>query len=162
MFGFLNNIACGFKSFLLSTSEFFVNGMKIAEDKLEESEDLLDEGKITSFAEVATGVSKIMKNIVGPIMIAIGVFFTILIIYLGVMYAKAEDANKRKELMGRLIGCGIGLVIILVGIALVYSINWVQLYAQMTGHTHTFEGAKGHPDYCKWCGEKAPTKIHGH
>ena len=139
MFGFLNNIACGFKSFLLSTSEFFVNGMKIAEDKLEESEDLLDEGKITSFAEVATGVSKIMKNIVGPIMIAIGVFFTILIIYLGVMYAKAEDANKRKELMGRLIGCGIGLVIILVGIALVYSINWVQLYAQMTGHTHTFE-----------------------
>ena len=160
MFAFLNNIANGFKSFLLSASQFFINGVTIAADSLEEETDLLDEEKISSFAEIATGVMKVMKNIVGPIMIAVGVFFTILLIYLGVMYAKAEDASKRKELMGRLIGCAIGLVIILVGIAVVYAINWVELYAEMTGHKHDFKGSTSHPDYCQWCGQKTGSKIH--
>ena len=78
----------------------------------------------SSLKEIANAFAGLMKEIIGPILIVIGAAAAIYAIYLGVMYAKAEDANKRKEVQGRLIGAAIGVVIILVGITLVYAVNW--------------------------------------
>ena len=80
-----------------------------------------------SLSQIATTLSGLMKNIVGPILIVVGAAAALYAIYLGVMYAKAEDANKRKEVQGRLIGAAIGVVIILVGISLVYAVKWETL-----------------------------------
>ena len=81
----------------------------------------------TSLKQIADTFRMLMQNIVGPVLIVIGAAAAIYAIYLGVMYAKAEDANKRKEVQGRLIGAAIGVVIILVGITLCYAINWAGL-----------------------------------
>ena len=72
----------------------------------------------------ANAFKNVMRNILGPVLIVIGAAAAMYTIYLGVMYAKAEDANKRKEVQGRLIGAAIGVVIILVGVTLVYAIQW--------------------------------------
>ena len=87
---------------------------------------LLDatDNNLTSIANTLAGL---MKNLLGPILIVIGAAAALYAIYLGVMYAKAEDANKRKEVQGRLIGAAIGVVIILVGISLCYAIKWSEL-----------------------------------
>jgi NADH:ubiquinone oxidoreductase subunit 6 (subunit J) len=77
--------------------------------------------------DLANRIQKLLESILGPILIVVGAAAAIYAIYLGVMYAKAEDANKRKEVQGRLIGAIIGAVIILVGVALVYAINWETL-----------------------------------
>ena len=72
-----------------------------------------------------------MKKLIGPVLIVIGAAAALYAIYLGVMYAKAEDANKRKEVQGRLIGAAIGVVIILVGITVVYAVDWTGLGATL-------------------------------
>lgn len=87
---------------------------------------LLD-GTDSSLTQIANTFTTAMKSVVGPVLIVIGAAAAIYAIYLGVMYAKAEDANKRKEVQGRLIGAAIGVVIILVGITLCYAINWAGL-----------------------------------
>ena len=84
-------------------------------------------GTDTSLKSIATTLSGLMEDILGPILIVIGAAAALYAIYLGVMYAKAEDANKRKEVQGRLIGAAIGVVIILVGISLCYAVNWETL-----------------------------------
>ena len=159
MLNLLNNIGRGVVSFLMSISHLVVNGFSILADNLAD-EDILKADSIKDFGEVTSAISRIMKNIVGPIMMVIGVFFLILVIYLGIMYANAEDANKRKEVMGRLIGCCIGLVIIIVGITLCYAINWVDFYANISGHRHEFSPSEKYPDYCVDCGEKADAIVH--
>jgi len=87
---------------------------------------LLD-GEVATLDQLATTFTNLMKNIVGPVLVVIGAAAAIYAIYLGVMYAKAEDANKRKEVQGRLIGAAIGVVIIILGITLCYAINWSSL-----------------------------------
>lgn len=84
-------------------------------------------GTDNTLKSIATTLSGLMEDILGPILIVIGAAAAIYAIYLGVMYAKAEDANKRKEVQGRLIGAAIGVVIILVGISLCYAVNWAEL-----------------------------------
>ena len=81
-------------------------------------------GGESSLTNIASKLSDLMKQIVGPVLIVLGAAAAMYCIYLGVMYAKAEDANKRKDVQGRLIGAAIGVVIILVGISLCYAINW--------------------------------------
>lgn len=87
---------------------------------------LLD-GADTTLTSIASSFKGLMEDILGPILIVIGAAAAIYAIYLGVMYAKAEDANKRKEVQGRLIGAAVGVVIIIVGIAMCYAINWETL-----------------------------------
>ncbi|MGN0961589.1 MAG: Mbov_0395 family pilin-like conjugal transfer protein [Christensenellales bacterium] len=82
---------------------------------------------VSTLTEIADKFQSAMENIVGPVLIVIGAAAAIFAIYLGVMYAKAEDANKRKEVQGRLIGAAIGVVIIVVGIILCYAIDWKNL-----------------------------------
>lgn len=98
---------------------------------------LLDnaENATATIKNLATTFAKLMKNIIGPVLIVVGAAAALYAIYLGVMYAKAEDANKRKEVQGRLIGAAIGVVIILVGVVMVYAIQWETLVSSWTGHT---------------------------
>ena len=85
---------------------------------------LMSTGSDKTLTQIATTFKGLMEKIVGPVLIVIGAAAAIYTIYLGVMYAKAEDASKRKEVQGRLIGAAIGVVIILVGITLCYAIDW--------------------------------------
>lgn len=81
--------------------------------------------------KMAVAFQKVMRDILGPILIVVGAAAAMYTIYLGIMYAKAEDANKRKEVQGRLIGAAIGVVIILVGITVVYAVDWTGLGATL-------------------------------
>lgn len=88
-----------------------------------------DQATLSDIAKVFSGA---MKEIVAPVLIVIGAAAAIYAVYLGVMYAKAEDTNKRKEVQGRLIGAAIGVVIIIVGIILCYAINWASIVDSFT------------------------------
>ena len=85
------------------------------------------DNSVSTMTDLANAFAGLMKNVLGPVLIVIGAAAALYAIYLGVMYAKAEDANKRKEVQGRLIGAAIGVVIIILGITLCYAINWESL-----------------------------------
>ena len=89
----------------------------------------------TTLGGVATGISGLVKKILGPVLTVIGVAAVIYAVYLGVMYAKAESADKRKEVQGRLIGACIGAVIIVVGATLCYSLDWAKIFSSFSGVT---------------------------
>lgn len=86
-----------------------------------------------TLTDVADKFNGIMKSIVGPVIAFIGVLAIVYAIVLGVQYAKAEDANKRKEVQGRLVGAAIGAVIILVAVVLCFSINWAKVFESLGG-----------------------------
>ena len=94
---------------------------------------LAGQEKYGSMSEVAEGISGLVKKILGPVLTVIGVAAVIYAIYLGVMYAKAESADKRKEVQGRLIGACIGAVIIVVGATLCFSLNWAAIFTGFSG-----------------------------
>jgi hypothetical protein len=48
------------------------------------------------------------------------------------MYAKAESADKRKEVQGRLIGAVIGAVIIVLGATLCFALDWAKIFENFT------------------------------
>ena len=124
--------------------------------------DLVGEEKIKSVSQFAMGLNQILKKIVGPILSAIGIAAVLYAIYLGVMYAKAESADKRKEVQGRLIGAVIGAVIIIVASTLCFALNWAQIYWSFTGEKHDFVSNESPtPDpYCDWCGGQAGGNLH--
>lgn len=84
-------------------------------------------GTITDVKQVVDGVNKIFNWVMGPIFTVLGIAAIGYAIYLGVQYARAEDASKRKEVQGRLIGAVIGGVIIVAGAALCYALDWGSL-----------------------------------
>ena len=88
----------------------------------------LNEDKYTDMDQVAEGFKGIVQKILGPILTVIGVAAVLYAVYLGVMYAKAESADKRKEVQGRLIGACIGAVIIVAGATLCFALDWNGIY----------------------------------
>lgn len=86
----------------------------------------------TTLQDVADGFNSIMTNIMGPVLTVIGVMAVIYAVILGVQYAKAEDADARKKVQGRLIGALIGAVIIVAGATLCFAINWADVYTNFT------------------------------
>ena len=86
---------------------------------------------------IANGVHGMITKILGPILTVIGVAAVIYAIYLGVMYAKAESADKRKEVQGRLIGACIGAVIIVVGATLAFSLDWASIFGNFAGYSYS-------------------------
>ena len=88
-----------------------------------------------NLGDVAKGIKGMIESILGPILTVIGVAAVIYAIYLGVMYAKAESADKRKEVQGRLIGACIGAVIIIVGATLCFALNWESIFTNFTAPT---------------------------
>lgn len=83
-----------------------------------------NKGTIKEVQQVVEGVNKIFNWVMGPIFTVLGIAAIGYAIYLGVQYARAEDASKRKEVQGRLIGAVIGGVIIVAGAALCYALDW--------------------------------------
>lgn len=109
----------------------------------------LGKNKIKNLQQAANGFHKIVKNVLAPILTIIGVLAVIYVIYLGVMFARAESADKRKELQGRLIGACIGAVIMIAGATLCFAIDWAQLYHKFaTGHYIVDANADGVCDTC--------------
>ena len=122
--------------------------------------DLIGEGKIKSISQIAMSMNQILKKIVGPILSAIGIAAIIYAIYLGVMYAKAESAEKRKDVQGRLIGACIGAVIIVVGATLCFALNWAQIYFSITGEKHKFDTGDDGDAFCNYCGAEQSHSLH--
>lgn len=91
------------------------------------------DGTIKKVDDVITGVDNIFNWIMGPIFTVLGIAAIGYAIYLGVQYAKAEDASKRKEVQGRLIGAVIGGVIIVAGAALCYALDWGSIVSNFGG-----------------------------
>lgn len=83
---------------------------------------------IATLSGLAVKFKGIMQSIVGPILAIIGVAAVAYVIVLGIQYAKAEDAEGRKKVQGRLIGACIGAVIIFAGMTLCFAIDWAGLY----------------------------------
>lgn len=81
-----------------------------------------------SLQGVANAFKNTVEKILGPILTVIGVAAVLYAVYLGVMYAKAESADKRKEVQGRLIGACIGAVIIVAGATLCFALDWYAIY----------------------------------
>lgn len=92
-----------------------------------------DDGTIKKVDDVVKGVNNIFNWIMGPIFSVLGIAAIGYAIYLGVQYAKAEDASKRKEVQGRLIGAVIGGVIIVAGAALCYALDWGSIVSNFGG-----------------------------
>ena len=97
--------------------------------------------KVTSLAGAADKFKTIVQNVLGPILLIIGVLGVIYAVYLGVMYAKAESAEKRKEIQGRLIGACIGAVIIIAGATLCFALDWAAIYHNFSVSGHSFVDA---------------------
>lgn len=83
-----------------------------------------DKATMKDIKNITEGVNKIFNWVMGPIFTVLGIAAIGYAIYLGVQYARAEDASKRKEVQGRLIGAVIGGVIIVAGAALCYALDW--------------------------------------
>ena len=144
-FNLLNSIAMNFNRILAPIAHnlmFLLN----TGDNLSDKDGLLDEGAIKNFGQLASGVERIMKDIVGPIMIVIGALLVIFMIKINIK-------------MGHLIGIGVGIVIIIVGITLCYAINWVELYATATGHRHAMKDTND-DGFCDYCAQNGNSVIH--
>ena len=108
-------------------------------------------GKVTSLMGAANKLKTIVTKILGPILTIIGVAAVLYAVYLGVMYAKAESADKRKDIQGRLIGACIGAVIIIAGATLCFALDWTKIYHDVSvGSAHTWvdSNADGWCDNC--------------
>ena len=89
----------------------------------------------TTMSAVATGIASLFKKVLGPVFAVIGVAAVIYAIILGINYAKAEDADARKKVQGRLIGALIGAVIIIAGATLCFSLNWESIFEGFSGQS---------------------------
>ncbi len=79
-------------------------------------------------SDVAEKIVTVIEKVMGPILTVIGVLAVVYAVYLGVQYAKAEDADARKKVQGRLIGALIGAVIIVAGAVLCFAIKWDSVF----------------------------------
>ena len=86
-----------------------------------------EKSEIKNFSDFETVLNTIFKNILGPVFVVIGVAAVIYSIVLGINYAKAEDADARKKVQGRLIGALIGAVIIIAGATLCFALQWEKI-----------------------------------
>ena len=84
--------------------------------------------------DAAEKVTEILKNMVGPILMALGGAGAIYVIILGVNYAKAEDDAKRKDAKKRIWNLLIGIVAMFTLAALCISIKWDKLVTDMFGY----------------------------
>lgn len=110
------------KNFLLKIAMAVTGSNRLGDDPTYDGK-----GTIKEVKQVVDGVNKIFNWVMGPIFTVLGIAAIGYAIYLGVQYARAEDASKRKEVQGRLIGAVIGGVIIVAGAALCYALDWGSL-----------------------------------
>ena len=92
-------------------------------------------------------LTRVLNNVLFPIIIVLASVGTIYAIYLGVMMAKAENAEKREEAKKRIINAVIALVIVVVLILL------LQLFLNYAPGLLGIEKSKtttSEEDYLKW------------
>lgn len=102
---------------LLLTMAKFIPAVKLA-----------GEGAETGINRVPQMFKGLMQYIIGPVLSIIGIAAVIYMIMLGINYAKAEDADGRKKVQGRLIGAAVGAVIIIAGVVLCFALPWVEIF----------------------------------
>ena len=83
----------------------------------------------------ANAMMDLFRKILGPVLMVIGIAAVIYAIVLGINYAKAEDAEARKKVQGRLIGALIGAVIIIAGATLCLTLKWDKIFESFSGET---------------------------
>ena len=83
---------------------------------------------IEEWSDLAEAFQKIMRLLIGPVLTVIGVAGVVYAIMLGINYAKAEDADGRKKVQGRLIGAVVGAVIIVAGATLCFALEWATIF----------------------------------
>lgn len=120
--------------------------------------DVTDATSIESMADFAGTLEFLLRKILGPVLVVIGVIAVAYAVYLGVQYAKAEDAGKRKEVQGRLIGALIGAVIIIVAATVCLAIDWSDVYFSFQDY-HYFQ-SENNGTWCDWCGHDLNHKFH--
>ena len=82
----------------------------------------VDTDDISGVAKTAFEKFQDIINVILPIVLGVVLLVgTIYAVILGVQYSKAEDADKRKEAKGRLVGAVVGFLITLVIIAVIYA-----------------------------------------
>jgi NADH:ubiquinone oxidoreductase subunit 6 (subunit J) len=112
---------------LLLTMAKFIPAVKLANDKTPVTN--ANEKSVTDISQVAQMFKALMKYVLGPVLSIIGVGAVIYLIMLGINYAKAEDADGRKKVQGRLIGAAVGAVIIIAGAVLCFALPWDSIFA---------------------------------
>lgn len=117
-----------------------------------------DTSKITSIADFASTLKLLLNRILGPVLAIIGVFAVVYAVYLGVQYAKAEDAQKRKEIQGRMIGAIIGAAILVVAATICLAVNWSDVYYSFQD-PHSMSD-KNLDNFCDYCGHGSSHKFH--
>ena len=113
------------KNFLLNMALAFTNRLGTGEAS---GTGGTTQGSIDNVDKLVKAFTNVFQWILGPIFTIIGIAGVAYAIYLGVLYAKAEDASKRKEVQGRLIGAIIGAVIIIAGAVVCYALNWEKIF----------------------------------
>ena len=88
---------------------------------------------VENVSNLGSTLTTLIKSILGPVLGIIGAAGVVYAVVLGVQYAKAEDANARKEVQGRLIGALIGAAIIIVGATLCLALNWEKIFTDFGG-----------------------------
>lgn len=83
---------------------------------------------VTSLSDLGETLVTLIKKILGPVLAVIGVAGVVYAVVLGVRYAKAEDADARKKVQGKLIGALIGAAIIIVGATLCFALDWELIF----------------------------------
>ena len=78
--------------------------------------------------EILAPILNVLNSLLLPLIIILGAAGGVYAIVLGVQYSKAESADKRKEVQGRLIGACIGAVIIVAGATLCFALDWNGIY----------------------------------
>ena len=86
------------------------------------------DASIDDWDKLAQAFRGIMQTIIGPVLTVIGVAGVVYAIILGINYAKAEDADGRKKVQGRLIGAVVGAVIIVAGATLCFALDWAGIF----------------------------------
>jgi len=81
-------------------------------------------GPDSRLASISYKVKQILKNIAGPILIALGSVGVIYMVVLGVQYAKSENDDKRATVKRRLVNLAIGVVAMFALAALCMAIKW--------------------------------------
>lgn len=96
-----------------------------------------NETKISSLDGLVKTFTTVFRYVLGPILSIIGIAGVGYAVYLGIQYAKAEDASKRKEVQGRLIGAVIGAVIIIAGAVICFALDWVGIFNSFVDNSKT-------------------------
>ena len=111
---------------MLAMNKMFASFTRLASGNGNGAADI--QQKQTGIEGIPGAFRQVMQYIIGPVLSIIGIAAVIYVVMLGLQYAKAEDADGRKKVQGRLIGACVGAVIIIAGVVLCFSLDWAAIF----------------------------------